>query len=654
MNREFLDLYNRELELLKEQAADFAEEYPGIAGRLGGLIGDRMDPMVQGLMEGTAFLATRVQLKLKHEFPEFTNNLIEQLVPHYLAPTPSALLARVLPTYGDPALREGRKIKRGSYLDATYVQRERGVSCRYRLTGDIELWPFELTAAEYFAAPAPLQAMGLDVPRDVLAGLKLTLTCRSAANPQDEASDAEVLAQPALQLAACRATNLPVYFLGDEADAVALYEQCFANCCGIYFRTLDNFGDPVKFQIPVSSLVQIGLDEADALLPHDGRVFHGFDLLRELFMFPRKFLGFRLTHLSGVMQRLRAKTVDIVLAFNAPKAQLAAAVKPERLALFTAPAVNLFEKTTGRIEVKPHSHEYHVVPDRSRYLDFEPHRVLDVFAHYPGVRDKLRVPPLYSAAPDGSGFERNLFYTIRRLSRRPTVEEKKYGVTSDYTGTDMFLSLVEPAGLGEGASVAELSLRTLCSNRHLTEHLPVGEGGADFRLLDDTTLKIVCAAGPTPPREPVVAYLRSRTETADTGTIAWRLINMLSLNHLGLVEHGAGKDGEALKEILSMFADMADSATERRIRGIRSLDSRPIVRRVRRRTGVGAARGIEVTVTLDEKAFEGSGIFLLGAILDRFFAEYAAMNSYTETVIRSTERGEVMRWPARMGSRGTL
>jgi len=26
-------------------------------------------------------------------------------------------------------------------------------------------------------------------------------------------------------------------------------------------------------------------------------------------------------------------------------------------------------------------------------------------------------------------------------------------------------------------------------------------------------------------------------------------------------------------------------------------------------------------VTIDEKAFEGTGIFLLGALLDRFFAE---------------------------------
>ncbi|MNC92028.1 hypothetical protein D3C83_83820 [compost metagenome] len=66
------------------------------------------------------------------------------------------------------------------------------------------------------------------------------------------------------------------------------------------------------------------------------------------------------------------------------------------------------------------------------------------------------------------------------------------------------------------------------------------------------------------------------------------------------------------------------------------------------------ARGTEVTVTVDEKAFEGSGAFLLGAILDRFFAEYAALNHFTQTVIRSTERGEISRWPVRIGARRQL
>src|SRR6202790_5056814 len=181
MNREFLDLYNRELQLLNEQAREFADEYPGIADRLGGILEDRVDPMIGGLLEGAAFLAARVQLKLKHEFSEFTSNLLEQLVPNYLAPTPSMMLVKVNPTYGDKALQEGRGVARGAYLDANFRQLDRQISCRYRLCGDITVWPFELSGAEYFTSPAPLQALGLSVGSDVLAGMRLTLTHRSTA-----------------------------------------------------------------------------------------------------------------------------------------------------------------------------------------------------------------------------------------------------------------------------------------------------------------------------------------------------------------------------------------------------------------------------------------------------------------------------------------
>ena len=69
---------------------------------------------------------------------------------------------------------------------------------------------------------------------------------------------------------------------------------------------------------------------------------------------------------------------------------------------------------------------------------------------------------------------------------------------------------------------------------------------------------------------------------------------------------------------------------------------------------ISFARGLEVTVTMDEINFEGTGVFLLGAVLERFFAKYVSINSFTETVVRTIERGEVMRWPARAGHRHVL
>jgi type VI secretion system protein ImpG len=56
-----------------------------------------------------------------------------------------------------------------------------------------------------------------------------------------------------------------------------------------------------------------------------------------------------------------------------------------------------------------------------------------------------------------------------------------------------------------------------------------------------------------------------------------------------------------------------------------------------------------VSLTCDETAFEGAGVYLLGAVLERFFTKYVSLNSFTETVLRTVQRGEVMRWSARVG-----
>jgi type VI secretion system protein ImpG len=652
MNREFLEFYNRELALLREQAGEFAQEYPGVAERLGGLIGERVDPMIGGLLEGSAFLAARVQLKIKHEFAEFTTNLLDQLVPHYLAPTPSALLAQVQPKFGDPALREGRVIARGAYLDAAYRELERNIACRFALAAPISVWPFEIVNAEYFAAPGPLQALGLPVGPDCSAGLRLQLTVRAAESSEDEPPDSAAHTRPELQFAACRVKNLAFHILGHESDAVALYEQMFAHCRGVFFRYLDSFGDPVAVSGGADMLRQIGFDDDEALISNDKRVFRGFDFLREYFTFPRRFLGFSLQGLGAVAPKLTAKTIDVVFAFDESNARLAAAVRKDFFALYAAPAVNLFEKTLDRVPVKANQHEYQIVPDRSRTLDFEPNRVVNVFAHIPGVQQKVLVEPLYTAAAARSAS--GLCYTVRRLPRRRTAEERKYGLKSDYTGTDMFLSLGERSDPEEVSRVAELSVQALCTNRHLPEHLPVGEGGADFKFLDDSELEVRCVAGPTRPMEPILTSMAGKVEGASIGDVAWRIVNMLSLNHLGLVQRAAGESAKSLREILALFADMSDSATERKIRGVRSIDSRPIVRRIRRSHGVGAARGTEITILIDDKSYEGSGPFLIGAVLDRFFCEYVSLNHFTQTVIRTTERGEIMRWPPRLGLRNEL
>src|ERR1700682_4904096 len=101
MDPRLLRYYNLELEHLHEMGAEFAKEFPKIAAGLGMDGIEVADPYVERLLEGVGFLAARVQLKLDAELPRFTQSLIEIVYPHYLAPTPSMLVAQLKPELSD-------------------------------------------------------------------------------------------------------------------------------------------------------------------------------------------------------------------------------------------------------------------------------------------------------------------------------------------------------------------------------------------------------------------------------------------------------------------------------------------------------------------------------------------------------------------------
>src|SRR6266849_899789 len=116
MDPRLLRHYNLELEHLRETGAEFAEQFPKIAARLGMHGLEVTDPYVERLLEGVAFLAARVQLKIDAEFPRFTQALLEIVYPHYLAPTPSMLIAELKPDPNEPNLAAGPTVARGSTL----------------------------------------------------------------------------------------------------------------------------------------------------------------------------------------------------------------------------------------------------------------------------------------------------------------------------------------------------------------------------------------------------------------------------------------------------------------------------------------------------------------------------------------------------------
>ena len=150
---------------------EFAKEFPKIAGRLGIDSLEVSDPYVERLLEGFAFMAARVQLKLDAEYPHFTQHLIEMVYPHYLAPVPSMMVAQIHPELANPGLIDGYKLPRHTALRGIEAQ-NRSTPCEYRTAHDLTLWPIELEEARYFSTAGALANLNIESLNGASAGLR--------------------------------------------------------------------------------------------------------------------------------------------------------------------------------------------------------------------------------------------------------------------------------------------------------------------------------------------------------------------------------------------------------------------------------------------------------------------------------------------------
>ncbi|MFT5435036.1 MAG: type VI secretion system protein ImpG, partial [Myxococcota bacterium] len=129
MRDELLQFYERELTYLRRTGAEFAEKYSGVASRLQ-LEGNKCDdPHVERLLEGFAFLAARVHLKLNDDFPEISEALLSVMCPQYVRPVPSMAVVEV---ELDP---EKGKLTTGFHIPSGQTVRSRpveGFRCHFR------------------------------------------------------------------------------------------------------------------------------------------------------------------------------------------------------------------------------------------------------------------------------------------------------------------------------------------------------------------------------------------------------------------------------------------------------------------------------------------------------------------------------------------
>ncbi|MFT3717324.1 type VI secretion system baseplate subunit TssF [Pseudorhodoferax sp.] len=634
MDPHLLRLYSDELTHLREMGGEFAHAFPKIAARLGMEGVEVADPYVERLLEGFAFMAAHVQLKIEAEQPRLIAQLLEASYPNFLAPVPSMMVARFDVDVLDPNLARGHVVPRGSAITAE-LARGQDTHCEFRTAHAATLWPVELVAVQYFTHAPDLPLARLPQAQGTQGGLRIELRTGGGLGFDQLGMD-----------------RLAFYLSAPDEVALRLHELLHGAATGTLVATGESgAGNALPAWRGPDSLRPLGFAADEALLPESLRAFSGYRLLQEAAAMPQRLLFFEIGELAARLAHVRGDEVELVVLLRRGDAPLEALVDRASLALHCTPAINLFKKRLDRIQLGPGAWEYHVVPDRTRPMDFEVHSLESVTGHGTGAVAQQQFLPLYAtpqAAGGGDGHgdgpAAHGYYTLRREPRVRSQRQMQQGTRSSYIGEEVYLALVDPRHAPYREDIRQLSVAAWVSNRDLPTLLPQGAGP------DRPPLWRLDAAGPV--RR--VDALRGPTRPVSrrpVGELGWQLVSHLGLNHLSLVGAAPADAAAALRTMLRLYAPPDDAAWARQVAGVQALQVRPIVRRLPFKGPMSFGSGIEIVLELDELAFQGSSAFLFASVLERFFARHAAINAFTQLVLRTPQRGEVMRWPPRIGLR---
>ncbi|GER13782.1 type VI secretion system baseplate subunit TssF [Variovorax boronicumulans] len=623
MDSRLLDYYNRELTYMHELGAEFAQRYPKIAGRLGMRGIEVSDPYVERLLEGFSFLTARIQLKMDAEFPRFSQRLLEVVYPNFLAPLPAMAVVQIDGNLNEGSLKAGYELPRHTLLRGRMIKGEQ-TACEFRTGHAVTLWPIRIAEASLGPVPAEiahaLPMAGRQAKSAITIKLEAVGGARFAEMPLDRLefflSGAELHALRVLELVAhhsvatvCRAgpgSTARIVPLGDEA---------------------------IRHE---------GFDPEQSLLPYDARSFQGYRLLHEYFAFPERYLFFSVKHLRAAASAIGGTTMEIVILLDRADADLERLVDARHFSLFCTPIINLVPRRSDRIPVGPGQHEHHAVIDRTRPRDFEIFTVERVTGHMAnGSEEREFRPFLGSFASDDGDF--GAYFSLRREPRLVSDRARAQGTRTSYTGSEVYVSLVDQHDAPFPHSLRHITIDALCTNRDLPLLLPTGLE-SDFTLRVSAPVRGVrILRGPSRPY-PALAE----------GALTWRLISHLGLNYLSLTDVDAAQGAAALREMLDLYGNLADPAVRRQIQGVRSMALAPVFRRLPEPGPIVFGRGVEIALQIDEVAFSGASPYLFGAVLEQFFSRHVSLNAFTEFALSSLQRGEIARWTPRVGRRPTV
>jgi type VI secretion system VasI/ImpG family protein len=592
---DLLDYYRDNLLYIRALAAEFAGEFPKIAGRLNLSEFECQDPYIERLLEGAAFLSAKIEKKLDEGYYYFLESVLNSLAPNALYPIPAGGVLELALNFSNEKIRQGIKLEAGTLFDAAIPTIN--TPCRFSSVMAVPLTPFSLAGAEYVIRD--LSVFGI-ANAEAVSALHLTLS----AGPGDfsNALD-EILVF----------INLP------QADASSLQRQLMHDRVGVYVQNKDK-----RYVSVPDSIIELPMITGSELFSKQlkGSV-KGLGLLQYFLTYPVFFKFFVIKNLKSFLS-FDGSPVELVMLFKRGEPALVADIKPGAFKMNCVPVLNLFTKRSDRITIERETYQFHIIPDRTAMRDYEVlsiHR-LEFFNE--------RNETLFFARnfyDDPIEHSKSNFFSQHR---RKTLFDPKSSQRSSYSGTEVFVSFSAQSPELEKAHqfVADL----VCTNRDLplllnpdtkiSSHTPLVQHAYFMGLL-------------TRPNYPLI----EQGNSSDFAKLSHIIFNLSAM----LWQDGA-LPLEMLKNLLRNYRIRSVDEMEQIIEGIVKLESEQVSFRFIKKGTVFFEYGWKITITLDELAYTGTGYYIFAHVMGELLKCFAPLNVLLEIHFYTLQSGRIAIW----------
>lgn len=583
----FSKYYQDELAYLRELGREFAQAYPALAPMLADRGGD---PDVERLLEGVAFLTGRIREKLDDELPEVIHAIAQLLFPQLLQPLPSMAILELTPLPN--VLRDTYVVAPGAEFASIPVD---GTRCLFRSTAECTLTPWTIEDVRLENAPGGRQQLRVELR--LPAGMPI-----AQATPE----------------------LLRLHLAGETRSSLALLAWLHRHVDEVLVvaAKASRFEErEIKLR---DALHTVGFAESESLLPYPRATFEGFRWLAEYYALPAKFA---FVDIEGVARAAELEPdlqrIALVFRFNAalpPEVR----ITRDSVKLHCVPVINLFKADAEPIKLDVRRERFPLRVSGLSPAHGEVHAIENVVALGRSAGRRVPLNSFYEFAHVGSTSSAARMYYAMHLAT---------SVIDD--GHELSLSFGSPEDAPPPTDLEYVSIEVSATNRKLAGALRPGE---------------ISVATQT---SPAMATFRNITTVtpyvpAPIGReLQWRAIAHATMSLRTLT------DPEVLRTMLNVYDfpaivdRQAARATDLRLQSIKNVRVAPADRIYR-----GASvRGVGIEVEVEERGFGGEGdLFLFGAVLERMFAAYVSLNSFSRMTLIGVGTKARYEWPARSGN----